>query len=72
MQRGGGGGGVEYPHTCIHTFPQVAKQSKAAMSMCLWVRAMDTYGRVVKIVEPKRLMLREAQVGGEGADWGGG
>ncbi len=41
---------------------QVAKQSKAAMSMCLWVRAMDTYAKVIKIVEPKRQMLREAQV----------
>ena len=41
---------------------QVAKQSKAAMSMCLWVRAMDTYARVVKIVEPKRQVLRVAQV----------
>jgi len=41
---------------------QVAKQSKAAMSMCLWVRAMDTYAKVSKVVEPKRLRLREAQV----------
>ena len=32
------------------------------MSMCLWVRAMDTYARVVKIVEPKRQILRVAQV----------
>ena len=43
---------------------KVAKQSKAAMSMCLWVRAMDTYARVVKIVEPKRQVLRVAQVRG--------
>ncbi|KAG1666392.1 hypothetical protein FOA52_006501 [Chlamydomonas sp. UWO 241] len=40
---------------------QVAKQSKAAMSMCLWVRAMDTYAKVVKVVEPKRLVLQQAQ-----------
>ncbi|KAJ9522811.1 hypothetical protein QJQ45_019799, partial [Haematococcus lacustris] len=40
---------------------QVAKQSKAAMSLCLWVRAMDTYGKVTKIVEPKRLVLLNAQ-----------
>lgn len=40
---------------------QVAKQSKAAMSMCLWVRAMDTYSKVIKIVEPKREVLRIAQ-----------
>ena len=60
------------PHThhtlACHQLPppsppvQVAKQSKAAMSMCLWVRAMDTYARVVKIVEPKRQILRVAQV----------
>ena len=31
------------------------------MSMCLWVRAMDTYAKVIKIVEPKRKVLREAQ-----------
>lgn len=28
---------------------QVAKQSKASMSMCLWVRAMDTYAKVSKV-----------------------
>ncbi len=33
---------------------QVAKQSKAAQSLCLWVRAMDTYARVIRVVEPKR------------------
>ena len=51
---------------------KVAKQSKAAMSMCLWVRAMDTYARVVKIVEPKRQVLRVAQVRGGvfTCDWG--
>ena len=27
---------------------QVAKQSKAAMSMCMWVKAMDTYAKVAK------------------------
>lgn len=45
-----------------HTPSQVAKQSKAAMSLCLWVRAMDTYAKIIKIVEPKRNALRIAQV----------
>lgn len=40
---------------------QVGKQSKAAMSMCLWVRAMDTYATVYRIVEPKRQALAAAQ-----------
>jgi multidrug efflux pump subunit AcrA (membrane-fusion protein) len=40
---------------------QVGQQSKAAMSMCLWVRAMDTYATVYRIVEPKRKILAEAQ-----------
>ncbi|GIM01954.1 hypothetical protein Vretimale_6722, partial [Volvox reticuliferus] len=40
---------------------QVAKQSKAAQSLCLWVRAMDTYGRVIRVVEPKRAALATAQ-----------
>ena len=42
----------------------VAKQSKAAMSMCMWVRAMDTYCTVFNVVEPKRRALEAAQVWG--------
>lgn len=41
--------------------PQVAKQSNAARSMCLWVRALDVYGRMVKVVEPKRQALHQAE-----------
>ena len=40
---------------------QVAKQSNAARSMCLWVHALDVYGRMVKVVEPKRQALRQAE-----------
>ena len=29
--------------------------------MCLWVRALDVYGRMVKVVEPKRQALRQAE-----------
>ncbi|GBF88264.1 dynein heavy chain axonemal protein, partial [Raphidocelis subcapitata] len=39
----------------------VAKQSKAAMSLCMWTRAMDVYNRVAKVVEPKRQALHAAQ-----------
>lgn len=31
------------------------------MSLCMWVRAMDTYARVIRIVEPKRSALGSAQ-----------
>ena len=29
--------------------------------MCLWVRALDVYGRMVKVVEPKRKALHQAE-----------
>ena len=29
--------------------------------MCLWVHALDVYGRMVKVVEPKRQALRQAE-----------
>ncbi len=39
----------------------MAKQSNAARSMCLWVRALDVYGCMVKVVEPKRQALHQAE-----------
>ena len=39
----------------------IEKASKACKAMCMWVRAMDTYNRVVLMVEPKKKMLAEAQ-----------
>jgi dynein heavy chain len=33
---------------------KVKKVSKACMSICMWVRAMDIYGKIFKTVEPKR------------------
>jgi len=39
----------------------VAKQSNAAKSLCMWCRAMDVYHEVAKVVEPKRVKLREAE-----------
>ncbi|XP_041935143.1 dynein heavy chain 6, axonemal [Alosa sapidissima] len=40
---------------------KVEKVSKACRSMCMWVRAMDLYSRVVREVEPKRKKLAAAQ-----------
>ena len=39
----------------------VEKVSKACKSMCMWVRAMDLYAKVIKTVEPKRQKLKAAQ-----------
>jgi dynein heavy chain, axonemal len=39
----------------------VGKVSTAAKSLCMWVRAMDTYARVAKTVEPKKAKLLAAQ-----------
>ncbi|KAJ8943600.1 hypothetical protein NQ318_006602 [Aromia moschata] len=33
---------------------KIAKVSKACKSMCMWVRAMDMYAKIYKVVEPKR------------------
>ncbi|KAG8454285.1 hypothetical protein GDO86_000797 [Hymenochirus boettgeri] len=40
---------------------KVEKVSKACRSMCMWVRAMDLYSRVLKEVGPKRQKLAAAQ-----------
>ena len=34
--------------------------SYAAQSLCMWVRAMELYGRVYRVVEPKRQRLAAA------------
>jgi dynein heavy chain, axonemal len=39
----------------------VKKVSKAATSLCMWVRAMDVYGRVAREIGPKKLALAEAE-----------
>ena len=38
----------------------VGAVSKAAKSLCMWVRAMETYGRIAKDVAPKRAKLQQA------------
>ncbi|XP_076873752.1 dynein axonemal heavy chain 6 isoform X2 [Brachyhypopomus gauderio] len=40
---------------------KVEKVSRACRSMCMWVRAMDLYSRVLKEVGPKRQKLAAAQ-----------
>lgn len=39
----------------------IGKVSGAARGLCLWVRAMETYGNVAKDVAPKRAKLKAAQ-----------
>lgn len=34
------------------TAEAVAKQSKAAQSLCMWCRAMDVYDRIAKVIAP--------------------
>lgn len=38
----------------------VERQSVAAKSLCMWVRAMEVYGRIAKEVAPKRAKLQAA------------
>ena len=38
----------------------VGRVSAAARSLCMWVRAMDVYGRVYRVVEPKKKKLESA------------
>ncbi|XP_029013318.1 dynein axonemal heavy chain 6 isoform X2 [Betta splendens] len=52
----------KYIHNPDFIPEKVEKVSKACRSMCLWVRAMDLYSRVLKEVGPKREKLAKAQV----------
>ncbi|KAK2185461.1 hypothetical protein NP493_233g02018 [Ridgeia piscesae] len=38
----------------------IGRVSLAAKSLCMWVRAMDMYGRIYRVVEPKRQRLQGA------------
>lgn len=40
---------------------KIKKVSQAASGLCAWVRAMDSYNRVAKVVAPKRAALRTAE-----------
>ena len=42
--------------------PSIVKNaSKACEGLCKWVRALDVYDRVIKVVAPKKLKLAEAE-----------
>lgn len=42
--------------------PEVIKKvSTACEGLCKWVRAMEVYDRVIKVVAPKKAMLAEAE-----------
>jgi len=41
---------------------KVKQASKAAYGLCSWVRAMESYDRVAKVVAPKKAALAEAEV----------
>jgi len=43
------------------TSEALASVSEAAVSLCMWVRAMDVYSRVMKAVTPKREALEAAE-----------
>merc|ERR1711988_1619247 len=47
----------------------VGRVSRAAASMCQWVRAMYTYDSVAKVVAPKRLNLMEAEAVLQDTTW---
>ena len=51
------------PQNPDFTPDSVGKVSGAARGLCLWVRAMETYGHVAKEVAPKKAKLKAAQVG---------
>ena len=38
----------------------VGRVSLAAKSLCLWVQAMEVYGRIYRVVEPKKKRLETA------------
>jgi dynein heavy chain, axonemal len=40
----------------------VKKASKAAFGLCSWVRAVESYDRVARVVEPKQKRLQAAEV----------
>ena len=43
------------------TPPEVAKVSAACEGLCKWVLALERYDRVIKVVQPKRAKLNEAE-----------
>ena len=52
--------GSKYINDPEFTPENVGRVSFAAKSLCLWVRAMEKYGKIYRTVEPKRKRLNEA------------
>ena len=38
----------------------IGRVSLAAKSLCMWVRAMEVFGRIYRVVEPKKQRLNQA------------
>ncbi len=60
-----------YPHAVLKRIGQycskpdftpdiVGRVSGAAKSLCMWVKAMEVYGRIFRVVEPKKKRLETA------------
>ena len=41
----------------------VGRVSFASKSLCMWVRAMEVYGRIYRVVEPKKKVRAPVSVG---------
>mmetsp|Transcript_43576 Transcript_43576/g.42071 ORF Transcript_43576/g.42071 Transcript_43576/m.42071 type:complete len:136 (-) Transcript_43576:1245-1652(-) len=41
---------------------RVEKASMAAKGLCMWVRALDEYDKVAKLIAPKRARAKEAEL----------
>ena len=61
-----GGPGTFYPYATADYDLQfspamIAKSSSAAEGLCKWVRAIESYDRVAKVVAPKKAQLAKAE-----------
>lgn len=51
-----------YPNYDVaHAMTHAMQVSKAAYGLCCWVRAMEVYNRVAKVVGPKKEALKQAE-----------
>ena len=52
---------VRYINNEDFTPDKMKSVSTAATSLCMWVKAMDTYSKVAAGIEPKKKALAEAE-----------
>ena len=52
---------IKFDVPCIPACLVFCQVSKAAYGLCCWVRAMESYDRVAKVVEPKKAKLAAAE-----------